>query len=89
MNYRMVFYVIGNMMKSEAALMLLAIIVALVYGEADTIVWFVIPMFIWYLLALYSAIKCRNPGIFMPERGLWWWRFHGLSCPFLAGCHSF
>ena len=61
MNYRMVFYVIGNMMKSEAALMLLAIIVALVYGETDTIVWFVIPMFI--LISLGFILSNKNAGI--------------------------
>lgn len=60
MNYRMVFYVIGNMMKSEAALMFLAIIVALVYGETDTIVWFVIPMFM--LVSLGFLLSNKMPG---------------------------
>ena len=69
MNYRMVFYVIGNMMKSEAALMLLAIIVALVYGEADTIVWFVIPMFILVSLGFILSNKMPEYRNFYAREG--------------------
>ena len=69
MNYRMVFYVIGNMMKSEAALMLLAIIVALVYGETDTIVWFVIPMFILISLGFILSNKMPEYRNFYAREG--------------------
>ena len=46
MNYRAVVNVLGKIMFMEGALMILPLIVAIIYGEYDTLIAFLIPIVI-------------------------------------------
>ena len=58
MNYRMVLYLLGKMMKVEAFLLLLPLTVSLIYKESSLIA-FIIPIAI--LLLLSCAISLKKP----------------------------
>ena len=57
MNYSMVFYLVGNLFKAEAGLMLLPVIVALIYREEDVLPAFFITIFLLLLLGLALTFK--------------------------------
>ena len=58
MNYRMVFYLLGQMMRVEGVLMLLPLICTWIYHE-DTLIAFLIPIVL--LIAIGSVLTFRMP----------------------------
>ncbi len=69
MNKKMVFSTLGQLTLSEAALMLLPLIVALIYGEIRTVLAFGITIAIAIVvgLTLYFTCKTENKVIFAKE----------------------
>ena len=69
MNKKMVFSTLGQLTLSEAALMLLPLIVALIYGEIQTVLAFAITIAIALVvgLTLYFTCKTENKVIFAKE----------------------
>ena len=52
MNYRMLGYVLGRIFMVEAALMLLPVAVALIYGETGRLAAFLIPLVLLAVIGL-------------------------------------
>ena len=57
MNYRAVVNVLGKIMFMEGALMILPLIVAIIYGEYDTLIAFLIPIVILVIVGLAFGVK--------------------------------
>ncbi|MBQ8297238.1 MAG: TrkH family potassium uptake protein [Ruminococcus sp.] len=68
MNYRMILFIIGQIMKAEGAFMALPIIVGLIYGESHVWVSFGIPM-VCQLAASFALTlkKPKNNAVFSSE----------------------
>lgn len=56
MNYPMVFYLIGNLLKVEAGLMVLPLLVAVFYGE-DTVLSFLITILLLLIIGLLLSFR--------------------------------
>ena len=68
MNYRMTFFIVGQIMKAEGAFMLLPIIVGIIYGEHHIWTSFGIPFIIQMTAALALTIKKpKNNAVFSRE----------------------
>lgn len=68
MNYRMTFYIMGQIMKVVGAFMLLPVIVGAIYGEEHVISSFGIPFLILMLAAVIFTIKKpKNRAIYSTE----------------------
>lgn len=57
MNYSMIFYLVGNLFKVEAGLLLLPVIVALIYQEPNTLSPFLVTIFLLLLLGLVLTFR--------------------------------
>lgn len=68
MNYKMILYIVGQILKAVGAFMLLPIIVGAVYGEQHVILSFGIPFLITMLLGIaFTFRKPKNNSIFSME----------------------
>lgn len=68
MNYRMIGKIVGHIMQVEAALMAVSALVALIYGEIDGLVAFLITIGILLVLGtLLSARRVDNKVIYARE----------------------
>ena len=68
MNYKMILYIVGQMLKVLGAFLLLPIIVGAVYGEQHVIVSFGVPFLITIILGFaISFRKPKNNSIFSME----------------------
>lgn len=68
MNYRMIFFIAGQIMKAEGLFMLLPIIVGLIYGEQHVIASFGIPVAIQLAIAFALTFKKpKNNSMFSKE----------------------
>lgn len=68
MNYRMTFYIMGQIMKVVGAFMLLPVIVGAIYGEEHVITSFGIPFLILMLAAVAFTIKKpKNRAMYSTE----------------------
>lgn len=68
MNFKMVFYTIGNILKIEALLLMLPLIVSLIYGEG-TYLSFLIPICLLLLVGFLLAIKKPKKTIIYAREG--------------------
>ena len=64
----MIFYIIGNIMKVEAALLLLPLIVEMAYNE-HTLLAFLVPMALLFTLGLALSIKPPKKKMFYAREG--------------------
>jgi len=69
MNRKMVFYMIGQMIKLEAALLVLPLLVSLIYREHETALSFLITIGIALVLgfALTLIFRTKNRVIYAKE----------------------
>ncbi|MBP3761825.1 MAG: TrkH family potassium uptake protein, partial [Ruminococcus sp.] len=68
MNYRMILYIVGQILKVVGVFMLLPIIVGAVYGEQHVILSFGVPFLITIVLGFAIAFKKpQNSSIFSME----------------------
>lgn len=68
MNYKMTFFIVGQIMKVEAAFMLLPITVGLIYGEQHVWVSFGIPLVVQMAAAIALTVKKpKNNAVFSRE----------------------
>ncbi len=59
MNYKMIFYVIGNLMKVEAIILLLPFLVSIIYQEHNIYIAFIVPIFL--LLSIGILLTSESP----------------------------
>ncbi|MBQ9673537.1 MAG: TrkH family potassium uptake protein [Ruminococcus sp.] len=69
MNYKAVFNMLGKVIFLEGALMILPLIVALIYGEKDTYMSFVIPIVCLLALGLALGIKRPKNNMMLAKEG--------------------
>ena len=69
MNYRMIAYVLGNMMKYEALMMVLSLIVAIIYKEYSVLWAFLLPMAILLIIGLGLSYKMPKDRSFHAREG--------------------
>ena len=68
MNYRMVLYIMGQILKVVALCMMLPIIVGLIYGEHHLLASFLIPVGITLVIAYaFTWRKPKNNAVFSME----------------------
>ena len=69
MNYRAVVNVLGKIMFMEGALMILPLIVAIIYGEYDTLIAFLIPIVILVIVGLAFGVKTPKNKMLLAKEG--------------------
>lgn len=69
MNYRAVVNILGKIMFIEGLLMILPLIVALIYGEYDTISSFVIPIAILLAVGIIFGVKSPKNKMLLAKEG--------------------
>ena len=68
MNYRMISYIMGRLMVVEGLLMALPLVVSLIYGEYHTLIAFVVPMVLLFIIGLLLSVrKPRDMRIYAKE----------------------
>ena len=80
MNYRMIAFILGRVLLILAALMLLPLIAALVYGES------VLPFVVTILLTALCCSSGRTPARSTRGRAFPAWAFRGWRCRCSARC---
>ena len=88
MNYRAVVNVLGKIMFMEGALMILPLIVAIIYGEYDTLIAFLIPIVILVSIGLAFGVKTPKNKMLLAKEGF---MICGLAWIFMSafGCLPF
>ena len=88
MNYRAVVNVLGKIMFMEGALMILPLIVAIIYGEYDTLIAFLIPIVILVSVGLAFGVKTPKNKMLLAKEGF---MICGLAWIFMSafGCLPF
>lgn len=69
MNWRMISYILGVMMKSEGCLMLLSVIVALVFGEMSVLSSIIIPAALLLIGGFILSFRSPERGQFYAKEG--------------------
>lgn len=69
MNYRAVINILGKIMFIEGLLMILPLIVALIYGEYDTIISFVVPIIILLVVGIVFGVKSPKNKMLLAKEG--------------------
>ena len=86
MNYKMMAYILGNIMQAEGLLMSISALLALYKGEINELRAFLITIIL--LLVIGTAMKHFAPKKkeFTAEKVLSLLPFPGLLCPFSGQC---
>ena len=69
MNYAMIFYLIGNLFKVEAGLLLLPLLVAAIYGESATYPAFALTILLLLLLGVLLTLRQPKDRLLRPREG--------------------
>ena len=80
MNYAMIFYLIGNLFKVEAGLLLLPLLVAAIYGESATYPAFALTILLLLLLGVLLTLRSRKTGCSGRGRAFSSSGCHGFCC---------